>query len=113
LGWFDRGASRAGCCAAAFPTREVLSVSVDTDAGPLPAELATDASIAMLQIARGRGFGTNAVADALNECASDRDVAVLVIGSRGRSAAREFLLGSVAQATLHNAERPVMVVPRV
>jgi len=36
---------------------------------------------------------------------------MLVVGSRGRSAIREILLGSVAMATLHHAYRPVMVVP--
>jgi nucleotide-binding universal stress UspA family protein len=95
-----------------FPNREVLSVSVDTDAGPVPAELATDASIMTLRIARGRGFGSAAVADALNAFANDRDVAVLVVGSRGRSATREILLGSVAKTILDNAVRPVIVVPR-
>jgi nucleotide-binding universal stress UspA family protein len=36
---------------------------------------------------------------------------VIVVGSRGRSARREILLGSVAMATLHRAHRPVLVVP--
>jgi nucleotide-binding universal stress UspA family protein len=36
---------------------------------------------------------------------------VIVAGSRGRSAARELLLGSVAMAILHRAQRPVLVVP--
>ena len=37
--------------------------------------------------------------------------AVLVVGSRGRSALREILLGSVAMAALHHSPRPVVVVP--
>ena len=40
------------------------------------------------------------------ECGRD------VMGSRGRSAVREILLGSVVRATLRNPHRPVMVVPR-
>jgi len=52
------------------------------------------------------------VADALKAWANHHDVAVLVVGSRGRSAARQIVLGSVAKATLHNAERRVVVVPR-
>jgi nucleotide-binding universal stress UspA family protein len=62
-------------------------------------------------VSRGRGIGATAVADALTQCANDRDVAVLAVGSRGRSMAREILLGSVARATLNDAQRPVMVVP--
>jgi nucleotide-binding universal stress UspA family protein len=94
-----------------FPKREVLSVSVDTEAHPLPAEVAADASITEFHVSRGRGIGATAVADALTQCANDRDVAVLAVGSRGRSMAREILLGSVARATLNDAQRPVMVVP--
>jgi nucleotide-binding universal stress UspA family protein len=52
-----------------------------------------------------------AVADALALHATDRGAAVIVVGSRGRSASREILLGSVAMATLHHAHRPVLVVP--
>ncbi|WP_430699193.1 universal stress protein [Modestobacter italicus] len=44
-------------------------------------------------------------------CAADRGAAVLVVGSRGRSASRELLLGSVVRAVLHTAHRPVLVVP--
>jgi nucleotide-binding universal stress UspA family protein len=33
-----------------------------------------------------------------------------MVGSRGRSAVREILLGSVAMATLHHTRRPVLVV---
>jgi nucleotide-binding universal stress UspA family protein len=36
---------------------------------------------------------------------------VLAVGSRGRSAGRELLLGSVAREALHCAHRPVLVVP--
>ncbi|KUL25617.1 universal stress protein [Actinoplanes awajinensis subsp. mycoplanecinus] len=51
-----------------------------------------------------------AVADALALAACQRRAAVVVVGSRGHSAAREILLGSVAMATLHHAHRPVLVV---
>jgi nucleotide-binding universal stress UspA family protein len=53
-----------------------------------------------------------AVADALARCAAERGAAVIAVGSRGRSPAREILLGSVAMAVLHHAHRPVVVVPR-
>lgn len=59
---------------------------------------------------RREGFSP-AVADGLSEAAQDHGAAVLVLGSRGRSAVREVVLGSVAMSTLHRAHRLVMVVP--
>ena len=56
-------------------------------------------------------FQGRATADAPIACANQRNAAVLVVGSRGRSAASQVLLGSVAMATLHHSHRPVMVVP--
>nr|WP_041832289.1 universal stress protein [Actinoplanes sp. N902-109] len=55
----------------------------------------------------GRG-----VAEALTGLAAEHAAAAVVVGSRGRSAVREILLGSVAMATLHRSPRPVLVVPR-
>lgn len=57
------------------------------------------------------GSGARGVADALARLAVERGAALIVVGSRGRSAWREILLGSVAMAVLHRAERPVLVVP--
>jgi nucleotide-binding universal stress UspA family protein len=60
---------------------------------------------------RGRTGSARAIAVALGEYASDHGAAAIVVGSRGRSAGRELLLGSVAKAVLHHAHRPVLVVP--
>jgi nucleotide-binding universal stress UspA family protein len=51
------------------------------------------------------------VADRLMRQAREHGAAGVVVGSRGRSAAREILLGSVALAVLHHADRPVLAVP--
>ena len=51
------------------------------------------------------------MAEALVVTVRSHQAAVLVVGSRGRSAVQEILLGSVAMAVLHHAYRPVMVVP--
>ncbi|GAA2499742.1 universal stress protein [Streptomyces gobitricini] len=48
-------------------------------------------------------------ADALVEWA--REASLLVVGSRGRTGLRRFLLGSVGAEVLHTAECPVGVVP--
>lgn len=55
--------------------------------------------------------GEGSVANALVADAAERSAAAVVVGSRGRSAARKILLGSVAMAVLHRAHRPVLVVP--
>ena len=118
VGW-DGSAGAEKALAAAMrllPDRDLLLVSVDADdtvdePSPVDAELLGDRKVERLNVERGRGFSAHACADALLNAARDRDAAVIVVGSRGRSAARKILLGSVAMATLHNAERPVMVVP--
>ena len=53
---------------------------------------------------------THGVAASLAAAADECGAAAVVVGSRGRSAAREIILGSVAMGTLHISHRPVMVV---
>ncbi len=50
-------------------------------------------------------------ADALARLSNERDAAMLVIGSRGESAFKRLVLGSVTHKVLHLAETPVLVVP--
>ena len=49
--------------------------------------------------------------NAVVAAADDQGAAVVLVGSRGRSAVREIVLGSVAMGVLHGSHRPVMVVP--
>ena len=60
---------------------------------------------------RGRPEPGRAVADGLVRQARTIGAAAIVVGSRGRSAAREIMLGSAAIAVLHHTDRPVTVVP--
>jgi nucleotide-binding universal stress UspA family protein len=43
--------------------------------------------------------------------AEQEDVEAVVVGSRGRSAVRSALLGSVANGVVHHSSRPVVVIP--
>lgn len=43
--------------------------------------------------------------------ADDEDSALIVIGTRGRTAMQPALLGSVSSAVVHHSHRPVLVVP--
>jgi nucleotide-binding universal stress UspA family protein len=43
--------------------------------------------------------------------AKENDAAVIVVGSRGRSAISSAVLGSVSNAVVQNSRRPVLVVP--
>jgi nucleotide-binding universal stress UspA family protein len=102
-----------------FPTRGLLLATVDdgratqdaADASAADASAADEATVTRVHLPAGRGAPGRSVAGALAGCARNHDAAVLVVGSRGRSAVEEILLGSVAMATLHHAYRPVLVVP--
>ncbi len=115
--WDDSSGARTLLDAARrlFPGRDVLRVHVDEDDGaPLSAadqSEGNDREVPTVHVERGGGPHTRAISDALVACANEYNAAVLVVGSRKHSAARETLLGSVALATLHHAHRPVMVVP--
>jgi nucleotide-binding universal stress UspA family protein len=72
-------------------------------------------------VARARAAGLDATGEALEStegvwrtvaaAARSRRAAVIVAGARGVGEARSALLGSVSSGLLHNAERPVLVVP--
>lgn len=47
----------------------------------------------------------------LSAVADEQDAAAIVVGSRGTSALRRFVLGSVTSGLLHHARRPVLVIP--
>ena len=49
-------------------------------------------------------------AERILELARSRDVALIVIGSRGLGAVASVILGSVSKRVLHDADRPVLVV---
>ncbi len=103
-------AHAAAAAASLFPGRELLTASVDSGDPEVGPSALREASHIRLSGA-GRPGSARAVAAALADHAAEREAAVIVVGSRGRSASRELLLGSVAKAVLHHARRPVVVVP--
>ena len=113
VGWDGSDGAREAIAAAgrSFPNRRLVAVSVDEDHDVSPPEMAAGADITHVRVPRGRGRAHRAVAGALIAAADDNDAAAIVVGSRGRSAAREIVLGSAAMNTLHHSHRPVMVVP--
>jgi nucleotide-binding universal stress UspA family protein len=116
VGWDGSAGAETAYAAARrlFAKRDLVLVSVNegtTAEPPADQSQAGARDVLRLTVDRGHGFHAHAVSDALVASARDRDAAVLVIGSRGRSAARELLLGSVAMGVLHHSHRPVMVVP--
>jgi nucleotide-binding universal stress UspA family protein len=107
-------AQRALAAAASlFAGRQLLVATVGEDAADPGLLGEGGAAIAEAVRLEPRGVVQNprAVADALAAFAADRGAAVIVVGSRGRSAHRQILLGSVAMAALHHAHRAVLVVP--
>jgi nucleotide-binding universal stress UspA family protein len=108
------GAERALASASSlFPDRRLILASVgdDTATADTIADVQPAAETVRLErrpSALGRG---RAIAEALAGLAATRDAAAVVVGSRGQSAHREIILGSVAMAVLHHVRRPVAVVP--
>lgn len=116
VGYDASAGSKVALAAAAqmFPTRRLLQVTVDDgDVTDDPADsLPTGHTmVTELHLSGAHGPTGRAVAAALAGCARNHNAAMVVVGSRGRSALREILLGSVAMATLHHAHRPVLVIP--
>jgi len=51
------------------------------------------------------------IAEAILRVSNEVDAAVVVLGSRGYTGVKSVVLGSVSNHVLHNADRPVLVVP--
>lgn len=100
-------ATHPGRLAATLTRPQLLPVHVDEVALTAAAELAGDA-----------GVGAEVVlisGDAVDEIvayADTIDADLIIVGSRGRDAVTNALLGSVSSGVLHEARRPVLVVPR-
>ena len=70
-------------------------------------------------LAREAGFGATgyvaqmkeSVWETIVDFADDRDASLILMGTHSRSGVKRVLLGSVASAVMHHAERPVAVVP--
>jgi nucleotide-binding universal stress UspA family protein len=58
-----------------------------------------------------RGTGAGQIASCLLDVADERDADLLVVGHRGMGRIRTAVLGSVAEAAVREARRPVLVVP--
>ncbi|MFI7602403.1 universal stress protein [Actinoplanes sp. NPDC049681] len=112
-GWDgSSGASSALAVAESlFAGREIIPVAVEDGAGH-----GAEASRTAVTVLPRSGMlprTGRSTAEVLSAYARTRAAAVVAVGSRGRSAIAEILLGSVAMATLHHADRPVLVVPHV
>ncbi len=101
--------------------REVIVIHV-VEGGILAAsaeifEAEAEAPLAAI-VARLRDAGLDAryelrvgnIAHEILQVARDEDVSLIVIGSRGKGAVREVLLGSVSEAVVRRAPMPVLVV---
>lgn len=51
------------------------------------------------------------IAGVILAVASDVDVDMIVLGTRGLSGVKSLMLGSVSTGVLHHADRPVLVIP--
>jgi len=79
-------------------------------------ELAERATAPAVESLRARGFEVEVLvergdpAEVVTELAAEREVDVIVMGTRGHSKLRQFLLGSTAERVVAHAPCPVMTV---
>lgn len=95
------------------PAFDLLGGLTDLDAMEEAAAAMVDRSLARL--ARPESFEAatrlGPPADALIEEANELDAELIVVGTRGRGALAELLLGSVSRSVAARAGRPVAIVP--
>jgi nucleotide-binding universal stress UspA family protein len=104
-----------------------LLIAFGYELNPVAGEMA-DYAAALRELAESRlGEGKQLAADsgleieaviveatparALVQLAEERDVRVIVVGTRGESPIRGALIGSTAHKLVHLSDRPVLVVP--
>ncbi|MFI7602419.1 universal stress protein [Actinoplanes sp. NPDC049681] len=111
-GWDGSADAHAALVAAGelFAGREIVPVGVEDGTGHGPQ--VGGRAVTVLHREGLLPGSARSTAAALCGYARTRRAAVVVVGSRGRSAVEEIVLGSVVMATLHHAYRPVLVVPR-
>ncbi|MCX2933124.1 universal stress protein [Mycobacterium sp. CVI_P3] len=115
VGWDGSSGADAAFTATVrlFPHRDIVLACVN-DGSEIPADGPSGSdlrNVRRLNIQPSLAFRNRGITDSLIAAANDCDAAAIVVGSRGRSAAREILLGSVAMGVLHHSHRPVIVVP--
>ncbi len=104
--------ARAGSTAALVVDYDAMDTATEKTAGERAREGAELAAQAGLGETRGVTVAVaTSLTDAILAEAEAVDARVIVMGSRGLGAVKAFLLGSVSNALLHHADRPVLVVP--
>ncbi|WP_193046243.1 universal stress protein [Mycolicibacterium baixiangningiae] len=108
VGWDGSAGGRTALAAAQrlFPGREIVAAVIGDGVAETPPD-----GVVTEHVDAPPGAKEHTVADALIALAAHRRAAAVAVGSRGQSAMRQVLLGSVARATLRSAHRPVLVVP--
>ena len=76
----------------------------------LAEEGAAAARAAGLKASAAGAMADGSIWGAIVRVAEDKNVAAVMVGSRGRSDLRSALLGSVSSGVVHHSDRPVVVV---
>jgi nucleotide-binding universal stress UspA family protein len=104
-----RRAAVTGPPAGSDPVRE-LDERAEADAESVAANGVEFAQGVGLQATAQSRRGEHSEWATILQVAEDRAANVVVVGSRGRSALRSVLMGSVSNGVLHHSNRPVLIV---
>jgi len=90
---------------------EALDGEARAEAIELAEEGAAVARAAGMNAQAAEAGASGGIAATIVRVAAERKTAVVAVGSRGRSAIRSTVLGSVTYGVLHRTDRPLLVVP--
>jgi len=91
---------------------EALDAAAEETATKLAAEGVEVAAAAGVTAEPDARLARGPVWQAILAAADEYDAAAIVLGRRGLGGVKSMLLGSVSNAVIHHANRPVVVIPR-
>jgi nucleotide-binding universal stress UspA family protein len=112
LSVWEHGWAKVGLLWPDADTMQTLETAMEENAGKLAEEgvrIAEDGGLTAEPLTR---LAPGPLWQQILAVAAERDAAAIVLGTRGLGGVRSMVLGSVSNAVVHHADRPVVIVRR-